>query len=251
MKKSNMISMIFLTTLLLFPLISYNTKAATIGDTAFGVEIGDVLVYEMVGSTNVEDIGNKMSYTIQSIFRDNSSTVIINPGDWMGAIINITTGFWNKTTEIWTNNEQINSFIAFNVSTKNIAAHPSWLNIIPTPINLTFIAKYFETLDIGVGFTENYTVSLSGNTLNITINTWTGYVLGNQILVSYTYNEQGIATRFEQYFLLSGTYYIFILEISNDGPSIPFENIFIGITCVSIVAVAIIVRKRIKTHKKI
>ena len=228
MKKIMKITLlVFCTTLFLFPFIFSATCTTTQGDTTFGVEEGETLVWTATGGSP-EIIGFKYNITIEDIYNGTYMTVD-------SYLIDVTMGEYNKTADEWSKILDDEFFVAAN-ETQNFLEYtgalfgaPLWF-IIPTPINLTTLGEYA----VDSGFYSSYT--LSGNRIDLESSFIGTYKL--------TYNSEGILTRFVTE--LVGVVLSVIVLGEGGGDSIPLGYYFLIFTIIGTITLIYLERRKIK-----
>jgi hypothetical protein len=170
---------LFCASLFFFTFISNAVCITTQGDTTFGVNENESLVWTVTdGSPEV--IGFRYNLTIQDIYNGSYMTVD-------SYIINATLRFYNKTEDSWSILIDNAFFVAAN-ETQNFIDYDENVQmgglyfIIPTPINLTMIGEYANS----TMYMSDYEVDGSRLTLTDMLG------IGTYILI---YNSDGIITK--------------------------------------------------------
>lgn len=230
MKKLMKITLfLFCTTLFLFPFIFSATCTTTQGDTTFGVDEGETLVWTATGGSP-EIIGFKYNITIEDIYNGTYLTVD-------SYLIDVTMSEYNKTEDKWSIMINDDFFVAAN-ETQNFLSYtgalmgaPLWF-IIPTPINLTMLGEYA----VSTGFYTNYTVS--GNRIDL-----------NEILglgtYKLTYNSDGILTKHVTEFF-GVVLAVIVLGEGGGEDAIPFGGYFLIFTVIGTVALIYLEKRKTK-----
>lgn len=230
MKKLMKITLfLFCTTLFLFPFIFSATCTTTQGDTTFGVDEGETLVWTATGGSP-EIIGFKYNITIEDIYNGTYLTVD-------SYLIDVTMSEYNKTEDKWSIMINDDFFVAAN-ETQNFLSYtgalmgaPLWF-IIPTPINLTMLGEYA----VSTGFYTNYTVS--GNRIDL-----------NEILglgtYKLTYNSDGILTKHVTEFF-GVVLAVIVLGEGGGADAIPFGGYFLIFTVIGTVALIYLEKRKTK-----
>ena len=230
MKKLMKITLfLFCTTLFLFPFIFSATCTTTQGDTTFGVDEGETLVWTATGGSP-EIIGFKYNITIEDIYNGTYMTVD-------SYLIDVTMGEYNKTADKWSIWINDDFFVAANETqnfieyTGTLSGAPLWF-IIPTPINLTMLGEYA----VSTGFYTDYTVS--GNRIEL-----------NEIMgigtYKLTYNSDGILTKHVTEFV---GVVILVLVLGEGGgkDAIPYGYSFLIFTVIGTMALIYLVKRKTK-----
>ena len=230
MKKLMKITLfLFCTTLFLFPFIFSATCTTTQGDTTFGVDEGETLVWTATGGSP-EIIGFKYNITIEDIYNGTYLTVD-------SYLIDVTMSEYNKTDNKWSIMINDDFFVAAN-ETQNFLSYtgalmgmPLWF-IIPTPINLTILGEFA----VSTGFYTNYTVS--GNRIDL-----------NEILglgtYKITYNSDGILTKHVTEFF-GVVIVVMVLGEGGGEDAIPFGGYFLIFTVIGTVALIYLEKRKTK-----
>ena len=230
MKKLMKITLfLFCTTLFLFPFIFSATCTTTQGDTTFGVDEGETLVWTATGGSP-EIIGFKYNITIEDIYNGTYLTVD-------SYLIDVTMSEYNKTEDKWSIMINDDFFVAAN-ETQNFLSYtgalmgaPLWF-IIPTPINLTMLGEYA----VSTGFYTDYTVS--GNRIDL-----------NEILglgtYKLTYNSDGILTKHVTEFF-GVVLAVIVLGEGGGADAIPFGGYFLIFTVIGTVALIYLEKRKTK-----
>ena len=230
MKKLMKITLfLFCTTLFLFPFIFSATCTTTQGDTTFGVDEGETLVWTATGGSP-EIIGFKYNITIEDIYNGTYLTVD-------SYLIDVTMSEYNKTEDKWSIMINDDFFVAAN-ETQNFLSYtgalmgaPLWF-IIPTPINLTMLGEYA----VSTGFYTDYTVS--GNRIDL-----------NEILglgtYKLTYNSDGILTKHVTEFF-GVVLAVIVLGEGGGEDAIPFGGYFLIFTVIGTVALIYLEKRKTK-----
>jgi len=228
MKKLMKITLfLFCTTLFLFPFIISATCTTTQGDTTFGVDEGETLVWTAT-SGSPELIGYKYNITIEDIYNGTYMTVD-------SYLIDVTMGEYNKTEDKWSITIDDNFFVAANETqnfieyTGTLFGAPLWF-IIPTPINLTMLGEYA----VSTGSYTDYTVS--GN--RIELNEILGF--GNYKL---TYNSDGILTKHVTEFV-GVVILVMVLGEGGGKDAIPYGYSFLIFTVIGTMALIYLVKRK-------
>ncbi|MFX1278272.1 MAG: hypothetical protein ACFFA3_02575 [Promethearchaeota archaeon] len=229
MKKiTTMTLLLFCSFLLLFPFVSNVVGITTQGDTTFGVDKGQELIWKVTGGVP-EYKGFKYNLTIEDIYNGSYMTVD-------SFIIDATFRMYNKTSDSWMtliNNafyvaaNETQNFIAYEA---NISAGGLYL-IIPTPINLTMIGEY--ALD--TGYYGSYLID--GSTITIE-----SIFLGTYHL---TYNPEGIVKKMKAE-IFGATFLVMTLEGEGGGGGIPFGYSFLIFTIIAIIGLVYLKKRNIK-----
>lgn len=230
MKKLMKITLfLFCTTLFLFPFIFSATCTTTQGDTTFGVDEGETLVWTATGGSP-ELIGYKYNITIEDIYNGTYMTVD-------SYLIDVTMGEYNKTEDKWSITIDDDFFVAANETqnfieyTGTLSGAPLWF-IIPTPINLTMLGEYA----VSTGFYTDYTVS--GNRIEL-----------NEIMgigtYKLTYNSDGILTKHVTEFV-GVVILVMVLGEGGGKDAIPYGYSFLIFTVIGTMALIYLVKRKTK-----
>ena len=229
MKKLMKITLfLFCTTLFLFPFIFSATCTTTQGDTTFGVDEGETLVWTAT-SGSPEVVGCKYNITIEDIYNGTYMTVD-------SYLIDVTMGEYNKTEDKWSITIDDDFFVAANETqnfieyTGTLFGAPLWF-IIPTPINLTMLGEYA----VSTGSYTDYTVS--GNIIEL-----------NEIMgigtYKLTYNSDGILTKHVTEFF---GVVILVMVLGEGGKdAIPYGYSFLIFTVIGTMALIYLVKRKTK-----
>jgi hypothetical protein len=226
-KFKKLLVLLFCTSIFLFPFISKATCITTQGDTTFGVDEGDVLIWTSTGGAP-EYRGHQYNLTIEDIY--NGSYMTIN-----SYIIDATLGYYNKTQGFWTTYIDDAFFIAAN-ETQNFIEFESFAGdaglyfIIPTPINLTMLGEFA----LNTGYYANY--SISGDTITIE-----HAFIGT---LHTTYNSDGITTK--MVVEMFGITMVVMTLGTGGGGEIPFGFFFLIFTIIAILGLVHVKMKNIK-----
>jgi len=213
----------------MFPFIINTVGITTQGDTTFGLDEGEVLVWTSTGGVP-EYIGNRYNLTIQDIYNGSYMTVD-------SFIINATLGYYNKTAGLWLTMIDDAFFIAAN-ETQNFIEYESTVAmaglyfIIPTPINLTMLGEFA----VDTGYYVSYLVE--GDRLTIE-----HFMLG---ILYITYNADGIATK-----MVAEMFGITITVMTlgmGGGDEIPFGFSFLIFTLIAITGLVYLKKRNIKEN---
>ena len=230
MKKLMKITLfLFCTTFFLFPFIFSATCTTTQGDTTFGVDEGETLVWTATGGSP-EIIGFKYNITIEDIYNGTYMTVD-------SYMIDVTMGFYNKTSDTWEIIINDDFYVAANETqnfleyTGTLMSAPLWF-IIPTPINLTILGEYV----VNTGFYTDYTIS--GNRIDL-----------NEILgigtYKLTYNSDGILTRHVTEFV-GVVVSVIVFGEGGGEDTIPYGYYFLIFTVIGTIALIYLEKRKTK-----
>ncbi|MBY8990702.1 MAG: hypothetical protein KGD58_08120 [Candidatus Lokiarchaeota archaeon] len=215
------------TTLFVLPFISSATCVTTQGDTTFGVDEGESLIWTTTGGAP-EYSGHRFNLTIQDIYNGSHMTVD-------SYMINATLRYYNKTADSWLIYINNAFYVAAN-ETQNFIDYESTVSmgglylIIPTPINLTMIGEYA----VSTGFFVSYLVEGDKLTLE-------GAILGTYIL---TYNSDGIVTKLVAQ-IFGVTMVVMTLGLGG-GDDIPFGFSFLIFALITIAGLVYLKKRNIK-----
>lgn len=226
--KKTMTPLLFCSFLLLFPFISNVAGTTTQGDTTFGVDKGEELIWKVTGGVP-EYKGFKYNLTIEDIYNGSYMTVD-------SFIIDATLTLYNKTTDSWMTVIDDAFFVAAN-ETQNFIAYESNTSagglyfIIPAPINLTMLGEY--ALD--TGYFGSY--EIDGNKITIE-----SIFLGTYHI---KYNSEGIATKLIAE-IFGVTFMVMTLEGEGGGEGIPFGYSFLFFSIIAIIGLVYLKKRNIK-----
>lgn len=236
MKNNKKIYLLLTLILIIFPsmLITIpNVSAVTVGDTSFGINEGDVLTWvctQSIGPSSPYKLGDKAELTIDSISNLNSS----GPSGFL--IVNVTQRLYNSTTGSWQDYPYPIPFIGFNAT--ELRFYPgsitysqivSALLFQPTPLNLGLISSIINT-----NFAPFTATPIGPNSLNCSN--------GGGGTYYYEYNLNGIATTY-QVMQMGNLMFTLTLETAGEE-KIPFGMSFLLFSAITIIALAIIIKKR-------
>ncbi|MFX1376774.1 MAG: hypothetical protein ACFFA0_13270 [Promethearchaeota archaeon] len=230
MKRTKKISiLLFCTTLFLFPFISYARGETTIGDTTFGVDIGDEYIWTYTTDISDTFTGDKFNVTVDAIY------AVFGPDACMVDIIltyyDADIGDWGSPYfESWVVANETLDMIDFNPMAYGSVV---WLFFfIPTPINLDMVGDMALT-DLGI--CDGYIVS--GNSVFLEISAYS-------LTTRLTYNSDGILTK--EVLEFSGETSIVLSLGGGGGGEIPFGYYFLIFTVIGALALIYLEKKKIK-----
>lgn len=227
LKIKKIILLLFCTSLFLFPFISTATCVTTQGDTTFGVDEGESLIWTCTGGAS-EFIGTRYNLTIQDIYNSTYMTVD-------SYMIDATLRLYNKTEDSWAILIDNAFYVAAN-ETQNFIDYDTVIAVsglfftIPTPINLTMIGKYA----LNTGYFASYLVA--GNKLTLD-----HAIIGTYIL---TFNPDGIITKLVAQ-ILGVTLIVMELGLGG-GEDIPFGFSFLVFALIAIAGLVYLKKRNIR-----
>ncbi len=175
------------------------TRSVTIGDSTVSVDINDkyywIVTKHSAGSPFTT--GDKYNLSVQNIY---------GAGGYLNMDVRL--DYYNSTGDTWST--RINGlFLTFNETLDEIQYQIGifflygWIFVIPTPLNLTLIGEYF----ISTSGSVIDSMTISDTTLTLDSSTY-------YFKYIYTYNENGVLTKFSW---VSSIFSTVILEMIMDS----------------------------------
>ncbi|MFX1376001.1 MAG: hypothetical protein ACFFA0_09335, partial [Promethearchaeota archaeon] len=229
MKRTKKITILLLcSTLFLFPFISSAKGETTVGDTTFGVDIGENYIWTYTTDISDTFIGDKFNVTVSDIYPVYLGCMVHIMMDYYDADY----GTWYPVEDDdWVVANETQDMIDFNPNSYSFIA--TWLLFfIPTPINLTMLGEWAVN---DVGICDSYTVS--GSSVFLEIIAYSG---GHRL----TYNSDGVMTK-DTYIILGETGIVLSLG-GGGGGNIPFGYYFLIFTVIGALALIYLEKKKIK-----